>query len=79
MENNRTNIILDKTLKFSLDIIRYCEILESERKYVIAKQLLKSGTSIGAITFEAQNAESKNDFIHKLKIAAKKLKRLNIG
>lgn len=73
MENNRTNIILDKTLKFSLDIIRYCEILESERKYVIAKQLLKSGTSIGANTFEAKNAESKNDFIHKFKIAAKEV------
>ena len=53
MENNRTNIILDKTLKFSLDIIRYCEILENERKYVIARQLLKSGTSIGENTFEA--------------------------
>ena len=73
MENNRTNIILDKTIKFSLDIIRYCDLLESERKYVIARQLLKSGTSIGANTFEAQNAESKNDFIHKLKIAAKEI------
>ena len=50
MENNRTNIILDKTIKFSLDIIRYCDLLESERKYVIARQLLKSGTSIGANT-----------------------------
>ena len=71
MENGRPNIILDKTIKFSLDIIRYCELLENERKYVIARQLLKSGTSIGANTFEAQNAESKNDFIHKFKIAAK--------
>jgi four helix bundle protein len=53
MENGRPNIILDKTIKFSLDIIRYCELLESERKYVIARQLLKSGTSIGANTFEA--------------------------
>ena len=42
-----------------------------EHKYVIARQLLKSGTSIGANTREAQNAESKPDFIHKLKIAAK--------
>ncbi len=74
MDNNsRPNIILDKTIQFSLDIIRYCEILESERKYVIARQLLKSGTSIGANTFEAQNAESKNDFIHKFKIAAKEI------
>jgi four helix bundle protein len=45
--------------------------LEENRKYVIARQLLKSGTSIGANIREAQNAESKADFIHKLKIAAK--------
>jgi four helix bundle protein len=54
-----------------LHIISFCETLESERKYVIARQLLKSGTSIGANAMEAQNAESKADFIHKFKIAAK--------
>jgi four helix bundle protein len=42
-----------------------------ERKFVIASQILKSGTSIGANVSEAQNAESKADFIHKVKIAAK--------
>ena len=47
--------------------------MESERKYVIARQLLKSGTSIGANIHEAQNAESRNDFIHKMKIAAKEI------
>jgi four helix bundle protein len=41
------------------------------KKFVVANQLLQSGTSIGANTREAQNAESKNDFIHKFKIAAK--------
>jgi four helix bundle protein len=46
-------------------------MLEEKRKYVIARQLLKSGTSIGANVREAQNAESKVDFIHKFKIAAK--------
>jgi len=45
--------------------------LEKEHKYVIARQLLKAGTSIGANVREAQNAESKPDFIHKMKIAAK--------
>ena len=49
----------------------YCERLEEKRKFVIGKQLLSSGTSIGANSFEAQNAESKTDFIHKMKIAAK--------
>ena len=44
-----------------------------ERKFVIAKQLLRCGTSIGANVHEAQNAESKADFIHKFKIAAKEI------
>ena len=67
------NIILNKSIDFSLDIISYCEILEEKRKFVIANQLLKSGTSIGANIHEAQNAESKADFIHKMKIAAKEI------
>ncbi|PSG90438.1 four helix bundle protein [Aurantibacter aestuarii] len=69
----RKNIILDKSIEFSLHIIEFTELLESKRKFVIANQLLKSGTSIGANIHEAQNAESKADFIHKLKIAAKEL------
>ena len=52
-------------------VIDYCELLDSQKKYIISKQLLKSGTSIGANAMEAQNAESKIDFIHKMKIAAK--------
>ena len=67
------NIILKKTIEFSLAIIEYAELLETNRKYVIARQLLKSGTSIGANVHEAQNAESKIDFIHKFKIAAKEV------
>lgn len=71
MRNDKENIIVDKTISFSIAIVKYCEVLEQERKYVIAKQLLRSATSIGANVFEAQNAESKADFIHKMKIAAK--------
>jgi four helix bundle protein len=71
MRNDKENVIVDKTINFSLSIIKYCEALEQAKKYVIAKQLLRSGTSIGANVFEAQNAESKADFIHKMKIAAK--------
>jgi four helix bundle protein len=52
-------------------IVDYCDLLDQHRKYVISRQLLRSGTSIGANSMEAQNAESKADFIHKLKIAAK--------
>jgi four helix bundle protein len=67
------NIVVLKSIEFALEIITYCESLEQKRKYVIANQLLKSGTSIGANIHEAQNAESKADFIHKMKIAAKEL------
>ena len=66
-----SNPILKLSFDFALLIVKYCEILESEKKYVIARQLLKSGTSIGANAMEAQNAESKADFTHKMKIAAK--------
>jgi four helix bundle protein len=71
MKNEKENLIVKLSLEFALDIIKYSEILENNKKYVIAKQLLRSGTSIGANVREAQNAESKADFIHKLKIAAK--------
>ncbi|WGH74724.1 four helix bundle protein [Tenacibaculum tangerinum] len=64
---------VDKSIEVALLVIEYCEQLEKEQKYVIARQLLKSGTSIGANIHEAQNAESKSDFIHKIKIAAKEL------
>ncbi|MDR1585436.1 MAG: four helix bundle protein [Prevotellaceae bacterium] len=65
------NLIVDLSFEFALKIISFCEILEEEKKYIVAKQLLKSGTSIGANIRESQNCESKADFIHKLKIAAK--------
>ncbi len=71
MRNDKENVIVTKTVNFSLAVIRFTEVLEQDRKYVIAKQLLRSGTSIGANIFEAQNAESRADFIHKMKIAAK--------
>lgn len=71
MRNDKENVIVEKSIDFSLAVIKYCEVLEQDRKYVIAKQLLRSATSIGANILEAQNAESKADFIHKMKIAAK--------
>jgi four helix bundle protein len=71
MRNDKDNLIVNLSFEFALSIIDYCELLEANRKFVIANQLLKSGTSIGANVREAQNAESKTDFIHKLKIAAK--------
>ena len=67
----KENIILLLSFDFALAIIAFCELLENEKKFVIARQLLRAGSSIGANIREAQNAESKADFIHKMKIAAK--------
>lgn len=71
MRNDRRNVIVEKSVAFSLSIIRFTEVLEHNRKFVIANQLLRSGTSIGANIFEARNAESKADFIHRMKVVAK--------
>lgn len=65
------NPILKLSFEFSLAAIDYCEELETRKKFVVSRQLLLSATSIGANSFEAQNSESKADFIHKIKIAAK--------
>lgn len=67
------NIVVEKSIEVALQVIEYCELLDEKKKFVIAKQLLKSGTSIGANIHEGQNAQSKADFIHKMKIAAKEL------
>ena len=71
MRMERENIILKKSFDFALLIVEFSEILEGSKKFVIAKQLLKSGTSIGANVREAQSCESRADFIHKMKIAQK--------
>lgn len=65
------NIIVKRTFDFALNVIEYAETLEGMKKYVVARQFLKSGTSIGANVREAQGAESRADFIHKFKVAAK--------
>ena len=71
MEYKKDNLILDLTFNFSLEIVKYTEQLEGLRKYNLSNQLFRSVTSVGANVHEAQNAESKADFIHKLKISAK--------
>lgn len=67
----KRNEVLELSFEFALQIINYSELLEEKRKYVIARQLLKAGTSIGANIREAQSCESKADFIHKLKVSHK--------
>lgn len=65
------NIIVEKTFQFAVQILKFSPVLQESKHFVLANQLLRSGMSIGANTREAQNAESKADFIHKFKIAAK--------
>lgn len=68
---NKENPILDLSFEFALQIVKFTENLEALKKYNLANQLFRSGTSIGANIREAQSAESKADFIHKVKIADK--------
>lgn len=70
-EKYKDNLILLKSFNFAKKTVLFTEKLQEEKRFVIANQLLKSGTSIGANIKEAQNAESKADFIHKIKIAMK--------
>lgn len=65
------NPVVKTSIELSLLIIKYAELLEKDRKTTIARQILRCGTWIGANIIEAQSAESKADFVHKLKIADK--------
>jgi four helix bundle protein len=67
----RSNPIVEITFKLSIKIVSFTEQLNELKKYNLANQLFRSGTSIGANVREAQAAESIPDFIHKLRIAAK--------
>ena len=64
--------IQEKSFHFAVRITRFVEYLKTQKKeYAISKQILRSGTAIGALVREGQNAESKADFVHKLSIAQK--------
>jgi four helix bundle protein len=66
------NLIVDKSYRFSLKIIElYRFLTEEKREYILSKQLLRCGTSIGANIHEAQAAVSKRDFVSKISIASK--------
>jgi len=66
------NIVKTKSYQFAIRIVHLYKLLVEEKKeYTLSKQLLRSGTSIGANVREAEHAESKADFIHKLSVALK--------
>lgn len=71
MKENKS-IIKEKSFQFAVRIIKlYKHLTETKKEFIISKQLLRSGTSVGANVREAHNAESEADFIHKLGIAQK--------
>lgn len=64
--------VYEKSFRFALRIVRLSQFLQAERKeYVLSKQVLRSGTAVGALVREAEHAESKADFVHKMSIALK--------
>ncbi|MBL0013876.1 MAG: four helix bundle protein [Flavobacterium sp.] len=68
----KSNAIKEKSFSFALEIVAvYKYLCFEKREFVLSKQILRSGTSIGANIREAEHAESKADFIHKLSIALK--------
>jgi len=68
----KTNVLKEKSYAFAVRMIKLYQHLAAERKeFVLSKQVLRSGTSIGANIEEAYQGESRSDFIHKLSIANK--------
>src|ERR1700751_692612 len=66
------NVIKNKSYAFALPVVNlYTHLEEVKKEFVLSKQLLRSGTSIGALVREADNAESKLDFIHKMSVSQK--------
>jgi four helix bundle protein len=76
MRNDKDNLIVKLTFELALEIISYSEEIRKLNRFEMASQIFRSGTSIGANIREAQNAESKADFIHKFKISAKEADEL---
>jgi four helix bundle protein len=71
MRNYKENLIVKMSFEFALKVVDFAEVLREEKRFVFADQLLRSGCSIGANVKEAQSAESRPDFVHKMKIALK--------
>jgi four helix bundle protein len=70
----KDNIIKKKSFAFAIRVVKLFQYLQTEKKeFVLSKQLLRSGTSVGAMIREAEHSESKADFIHKLAIAQKEI------
>ena len=71
MREKKPNIIKEKSFAFALRVVKLYQFLVEKKEFVLSKQLLRSGTSVGALIRESEHAESKADFIHKMAIAQK--------
>ena len=67
----KRNVIKEKSFLFAIEIVGLYKVLAERKEFVLSKQVLRSGTSIGANVREAEHAQSKADFIHKLSISLK--------
>lgn len=75
----KDNVVKDKSLEFAVRIVNLYKFLVNEQKeFVMSKQILRSGTSIGANIREAEQAQSRADFINKLNIALKEANTVSI-
>jgi four helix bundle protein len=64
-------ILKEKSFAFAVRIVKFCRLLQERREFTISRQLLRSGTAIGALVRESEFGESRADFVHKLSIALK--------
>ncbi len=70
---NKENVVMNKSYAFALRTVKLYKYLVNEKKeYVLSKQLLRSGTSIGALIREGEHAQSKPDFLNKMNVVLKK-------
>jgi len=70
----RENVVKNKSFAFAVRVVKLYQFLcEQKKEFVLSKQLLRSGTSVGAMVREAEHAETKNDFKHKMGIAQKEI------
>jgi len=71
LKTNRPNVVKDKSLTFAIEVVELCKELQLKKEFILSKQLIRSGTAMGALIREAEQAESSKVFIHKLSIALK--------
>ena len=70
----RENILKEESFRFAVRVVNlYKHICAEKKEFVLSKQILRSGTSVGAMIREAEHAESKTDFVHKMAIAQKEI------